>query len=81
MPALHTLEPDIFVAPLAELRRLDWANVRSLLLVAEVLLPSTADADRFAKCRLYQGVGVPLYWVMDADRHQVECWTPTRSSP
>ncbi|MGH7593758.1 MAG: Uma2 family endonuclease, partial [Gemmatimonadales bacterium] len=35
------VEPDVFVAPLAELRTLDWTKVRTLLLVVEVLSPSS----------------------------------------
>ncbi len=75
------VEPDLFVAPLAELRTLDWAKVRTLLLVVEVLSPSSARTDRFAKRRLYQEVGIPLYWIVDADAHHVECWTPDAITP
>ena len=75
------VQPDLFVALGAELRTLDWANVRNLLLVAEVLSPSTARTDRFAKRRLYQEVGIPLYWIVDADAHHVECWTPDAVMP
>lgn len=75
------VQPDLFVAPLSELRTLDWAKVRSLLLVAEVLSPSSTRADRFAKRRLYQEVGVPLYWILDADRRSVEIWTPEAVEP
>ena len=75
------VQPDLFVAPIEELRTLDWANVRGLLLVVEVLSPSTARRDRFAKRRLYQEVGIPLYWIVDADAHQVEVWTPDALFP
>ena len=70
------VEPDLFVAPLNELRTLDWAKVQTLLLVAEVLSPSTQRHDRFTKRRLYQEVGIPLHWIVDADAHQVQVWTP-----
>ena len=75
------VQPDLFVAPLAELRSDDWARVQSLMLVVEVLSPSTARDDRFAKRRLYQEVGIPLYWIVDADAHHVECWTPHAITP
>ncbi|MGH7593759.1 MAG: Uma2 family endonuclease [Gemmatimonadales bacterium] len=75
------VEPDVFVAPLAELRTLDWTKVRTLLLVVEVLSPSSLRTDRFAKRRLYQEVGIPLYWIVDADAHVVECWTPDAVTP
>jgi Uma2 family endonuclease len=75
------VQPDIFVAPIDELATLDWANVRGLLLVVEVLSLSSARIDRFAKRRLYQEVGIPLYWIVDADAHHVECWTPDAITP
>ncbi|MBK8006604.1 MAG: Uma2 family endonuclease, partial [Gemmatimonadetes bacterium] len=46
-----------------------------LLLVVEVLSPSTARADRFAKRRLYQEAGVPRLWIVDPDAACVEVWT------
>ncbi len=48
------VQPDLFVAPFAEARTLDWAAIQHLLLVIEVLSPSTARADRFVKRRRYQ---------------------------
>ncbi len=62
------VQPDIFVAPLAEMKTLDWAKVQTLLLVVEILSPSTTRNDRFPKRGLYQEVGVPLYWIIDPDR-------------
>lgn len=75
------VQPDLYVAPLAEMQTLDWTQVTSLLLVAEVLSPSSLRADRFAKRRLYQEVEIPLYWIVDADRHHVEVWTPEAIEP
>jgi Uma2 family endonuclease len=75
------VQPDVFVVPLAEARTLDWHQMRTLLLVAEILSPSSARADRFAKRRRYQEAGVPLYWVVDGDAHVVEVWTPTTEFP
>jgi Uma2 family endonuclease len=49
--------------------------------VVEVLSPSTVDQDRFTKRRLYQEVGVPLYWLVDADSRTVEVWTPEADFP
>ncbi len=40
------VEPDVFVAPFEEVRTLDWARVKTLLLVVEVLSPSSCRADR-----------------------------------
>lgn len=75
------VRPDIFVAPLVEVRTLRWDAIRRLLLVVEVLSPSTARADRFAKRRLYQEVGIPVYWVIDPDGHGAEMWTPDAVFP
>src|SRR2546426_9864849 len=41
------VQPDLFVVPIAEVRTLDWARLRHLDLVVEVLSPTTARADRF----------------------------------
>jgi Uma2 family endonuclease len=75
------VQPDVFVVPIAEARTLEWARFQGLLLVAEVLSPSSVQADRFLKRRRYQEAGVPLYWVVDADLHAVEVWTPAAHFP
>lgn len=75
------VQPDVFVADLEEARTLDWASVKTLLLVVEVLSPSTARYDRFTKRRLYQEQHVPLYWIVDADQRQVEVWRPDLEFP
>src|SRR3970282_1564758 len=53
----------VFVAPIAQVRTLEWTAVRDLLLVAEVLSPSNPKHDRFIKRRRYQEARGPLYWV------------------
>ncbi len=75
------VQPDVFVADREEVRTLEWDKVRTLLLVIEVLSPSTSRSDRFAKRRLYQEVGVPLYWIVDPDDRLVEMWTPETTFP
>ena len=75
------VQPDVFVVPLDEARTLDWARMQHLLLAVEILSPSSARADRFTKRRLYQEVGVPLYWVIDADALVAEVWTPDTTFP
>lgn len=75
------VSPDVFVVTLEQARTLDWSKMRDLLLVAEVLSPSSAKHDRFVKRRRYQEAGVPLYWIVDADERQVEIWTPPDSFP
>jgi Uma2 family endonuclease len=51
------------------------------VLTIEVLSPSSMRADRFTKRRLYQDVGIPHYWIVDADVHEVEIWTPEARFP
>jgi len=75
------VQPDVFVVPLQDARTLDWERMKTLWLAVEVLSPSTARADRFAKRRLYQEVGVPTYWIVDPERRCVEVWTPDATFP
>jgi len=75
------VSPDLFVVPLEEARRLDWLTLRTVLLAAEVLSPSSNRADRFTKRRLYQERGVPLYWVIDPDERLAEVWRPEDDFP
>lgn len=75
------VQPDVFVVPLEEARPLEWSDVRHLLLVAEVLSPSTGRTDRFSKRHWYQEAGVPVYWILDGDARQVEVWTPAARLP
>ena len=69
------------VVPIEEARTLDWARLRHLKLVVEVLSPTTARADRFTKRRLYQEERIPTYWIVDPDAHFVEVWTPDAVIP
>ena len=75
------VEPDVFVVPLEEARTLQWSKMQHLLLVVEVLSPSSARADRFTKRRLYQERRIPTYWVVDGDERLVEVWTPGLELP
>jgi Uma2 family endonuclease len=75
------VSPDLFVVPLDEARQLDWLRLRTVLLAAEVLSPSSVRADRFTKRRLYQEHGVPLYWVIDPDERFAEVWRPEDDFP
>jgi len=75
------VQPDVFVVDTTESRTLDWAAMQHLLLVIEVLSPSTARADRFTKRRRYQEADVPDYWIVDPVRRQVEIWHPADRHP
>ena len=75
------VSPDLFVVPLEEARRLDWRTLRTVLLAAEVLSPSSARADRFTKRRLYQEGEVPLYCLIDPAERLAEAWRPEDDLP
>src|SRR2546430_3887760 len=75
------VEPDLFVVPLEQARTLEWSRMTSLLLVAEVLSPSSLRYDRFTKRRLYQERRIPVYWVVDGDERGVEGLTPQTPIP
>jgi Uma2 family endonuclease len=75
------VSPDLFVVPLDEARRLDWLSLRTVLIAAEVVSPSSIRSDHFTKRRLYQERGVPLYWVIEPEQHFVEVWRPEDSFP
>ena len=75
------VQPDLFVVDREEARTMDWTRMKTLPFVIEVLSPSTIRYDRFTKRRLYRDVNIPAYWIVDADRHQVEVWTPEADEP
>lgn len=75
------VQPDVFVVLRDEARTLTWSRMRTLLLVAEVLSPSSSKADRFIKRIRYREAGVPVYWVVDGDERAVEVWTPANEFP
>ena len=75
------VQPDVFVAPIANGRPTEWSDIRGLLVAAEVLSPSTARADRVAKRRLVREQGVPEYWIVDLDARTIERSTPGDARP
>lgn len=75
------VQPDLLVVDRTEGLTLEWDRMRTLLLVIEVLSPSTARQDRFTKRRLYQEVGVPVYWIVNPEDQEVEVWTPHAPFP
>ncbi|HUL69771.1 MAG TPA: Uma2 family endonuclease [Gemmatimonadales bacterium] len=75
------LQPDLFVVPPSHRPVRAWTDIRSLLLVVEVLSPGTARYDRLIKRRRYQRAGVPEYWIVDLDARVVERWRPVDERP
>ena len=75
------VQPDLFVAPLEQLRTSRWSEVMHLSLAIEILSPSSNRQDRFTKRRLYQEMRVDEYWVVDTEAPAVEVWTPDSTFP
>ena len=75
------VQPDVFVVVAEEARGLAWTGLRTLLLVAEVLSPSTSRGDLILKRLRYREAGVPVYWLIDGDGRTVEVWTPADEFP
>ena len=75
-------QPDIFVVPTTEWRRLgnDDQPIQELLLAIEVLSPSSSRHDRVRKRPLYQR-HVPDYWIVDLDARLFERWNPNDERP
>ncbi len=76
------VQPDVFVEGLVAGRPThEWNAGAPLLLVVEVLSPSTARADRTIKRRRFQRAGIPEYWIVDTDARTVERWRPVDERP
>lgn len=77
------VQPDIFVARLEPGISLIGtpADIRGLLLVVEVLSPSTARVDRGRKRELHQRARVHEYWIVDHEARLVERWRPSDVRP
>ena len=76
------VQPDIFVAECTDFFRSDnWADIRTLYLVIEIISKSSVKADRVTKRRLFQEQRIPEYWVVDVEQQQIEVWTPDALFP
>jgi Uma2 family endonuclease len=75
------VQPDVFVVPLHEARRLvTELPARELIVAAEVLSPSSARHDRVTKRPRYQR-HVPETWIIDLDARLFERWKPNDERP
>jgi len=69
------VQPDIFwIAPDGKCTDHDAYFSGPPDLIVEVLSPSTARHDKTTKFLLYEQHGVREYWIVNADRAQVEVW-------
>jgi len=75
------VQPDVFVVPPDESRRLiTEMPARVLILAVEIISPASARGDRGPKRELYQH-RVPEYWIVDLDAALVERWRPDDERP
>ena len=69
------VQPDIVFVANDRLGRISERGIEGApTLVVEVLSPSTREADRDTKLRLYARHGVPWYWIVDPDARVVEVY-------
>lgn len=75
------VQPDVFVVPMSEARRLVTESpARELMVATEVLSPSSGRHDRVTKRPRYQS-HVPETWIIDLDARLVERWRPNDDRP
>jgi Uma2 family endonuclease len=75
------VQPDVFVVPVDEARRLvTQVPARELIVAAEVLSPSSGRHDRNTKRPRYQR-HVPETWIIDLDARLFERWRPNDDRP
>jgi Uma2 family endonuclease len=75
------VQPDVFVLPVEESRRLIGKRIaRVLMLAAEVLSPSSGRHDRVTKRPIFQR-HVGEYWIVDLEARLFERWRPGDERP
>ncbi|WP_298446674.1 Uma2 family endonuclease, partial [Gordonia sp. (in: high G+C Gram-positive bacteria)] len=73
LPDTTVMQPDILVAPVADLT--DDALPGPPLLAVEVLSPSTRIFDLTLKKDRLARAGCPHYWVVDPDEPSITAWS------
>jgi Uma2 family endonuclease len=75
-------QPDVFVLPMHEWRRVlaEGNPARELMLAIEVLSPSSGRNDRVTKRPHYQRT-VSDYWIVDLEARLVELWRSGETRP
>lgn len=73
----NRVQPDIFVVRYVDGKRPTFPfELADVLLVAEVLSPSTAAYDHHKKRAFYLDAKVPAYWIIDPGARTVSVWRP-----
>jgi len=78
----RSVQPDVFVIPPTSGKRPESSREAGrLLLIAEVVSPSTARTVRMVKRDIFQDERVPDYWIVDPDARLIERWRPDDERP
>lgn len=76
------VQPDLYVVPPPQAAGFrTWSEITRLVLVIEILSPSTTRRDRGAKREYYQRAAVDEYWIVDLKRREIERWLPNAEGP
>lgn len=71
----NRVQPDVYVFRLRNNEHPAYPfEFSDLLLVIEVVSPSSSQYDYHTKRRLYLGNGIPEYWVLNPDARNVSRW-------
>lgn len=66
------VQPDLVVVTRQRKHILTPTKIKGVPdLVVEILSPSNSDHDLMTKRKLYEQVGIPEYWIVFPDEHQV----------
>lgn len=73
---ITVVQPDVFYVSGEQKRIVKDTRIDGPpTLVVEVLSPSSSRKDRFQKLRIYQGVKVPHYWLVNPEEKTLECFS------
>ena len=73
---ITVVQPDLFYVSGQQRKIVKDTRVDgSPTLAVEILSPSTSRKDRLKKMRIYQGVGIEHYWLVNPDEKTFECFS------
>ncbi|MFQ5551276.1 MAG: Uma2 family endonuclease [Gemmatimonadales bacterium] len=76
------VQPDITVVPIdPNDRPRNWSELKTPVLLVEIVSPGTVARDRGVKRELYQRAGIDEYWIVDIDARLIERWRPADERP